>query len=70
MDTQRIHNQRRKRPQVLSVNAIKDLQQVFLLEKGIIITPEQAQLEGLRFLNFMKHIIKPIPNGDTNYGKK
>jgi hypothetical protein len=50
----------------LSSAAIKDFQKAYYLEFSTHISSDQAQTEGLRFLQFMKHILKPIP-AEVNY---
>jgi len=70
MDTQR-QKHYRKQARTLSPKAIQDFQKAYFLEFGIRITPQQAQTDGLRFLQFMKHILRPIPIRieRKNYGK-
>jgi hypothetical protein len=70
METQRQFNNR-KRTQTLSAKAIQDFQKAYFLEFGVHLTPQQAQTNGLRVLQFMKHILKPIPTNieKKNYGK-
>ncbi len=69
MDTQR--QKHYKKTHTLSSKAIQDFQKACFLEFGIHITPQQAQTDGLRFLQFMKHILKPIPINieKKDYGK-
>lgn len=59
MDTQR--QKYNNKTFTLSAKAIQDFQKVYFLEYGIRITSKQAQIEGLQFLQSMKHILKPIP---------
>lgn len=70
MDTQRQYKHY-KNKRTLSAKAIKDFQHAYFLEFGVHLTPQQAQTDGLRFLQFMKHILKPIPinTEQTVYGK-
>lgn len=72
MDIRRKSYQLSKQSVALSPKAIRDFQEAYSLEYGIQLTPQQAQTLGLQFLQFMKHIMKPIPtnNGQYNYGKK
>lgn len=71
MDIRRKSYQHNK-PKLLSPKAIRDLQEVFFLDYGIRITPEEAQADGLPFLRLMKHILKPVPvcKERNDYGKK
>jgi len=57
METQR-QKHYRKQARKLSQKAIQDFQKAYLLEYGVHITPQQAQTDGLRFLQFMKHIFE------------
>ena len=61
MDIKRKSYPPRKQAPVLSSKAIKDFQEAYFLDFGIKLTPEQAQSEGLPFLQLMKHLLKPIP---------
>jgi len=72
MDIRRKSYQFGKQSIALSPNAIRDFQETYFLEYGIRLSPQEAQTLGLHFLQFMKHILKPIPtnDGQINYGKK
>lgn len=70
MNTQRQYKHY-KHKQTLSTKAVQDFQQAYFLEFGVHLTPQQAQTDGLRFLQFMKHILMPIPINieKKDYGK-
>ncbi len=71
MDIKRKSYSPHKPAPVLSSKAIKDFQNVYFLEFGVHLTSRQAQTNGLRFLQFMKNILKPIPMNieKKDYGK-
>ncbi len=45
----------------LSPNAIRDYKTAYLLEKGILLTDEEAHAKALKLLMLIKPIYKPVP---------